>query len=225
VSLFDGELKDSQFFVEVGQQRLLVLIGDVPPPVCVQLLHLRFYARAQYLIDGFEFLLFFIDDFFRLHLGLVVVGRSRRLFDHAQQLQRFQVNDFGDLALLDQEVGIFDVELHAPEQIPYLRQVGRDAVYEKFCYFVFGYLARNYELLAVFVAGGTHLFLHASEFYGDGGLLDACKAFLVDELSQSCLQTQHLFAGGSEEKLDGVEDVALAGTVETSDGVELGIEA
>jgi hypothetical protein len=113
--LLHCEFKYPNLFVEVAEQGLLILESYVSSSICVQLLHLRFDRSIQNLIDSLQFLLFLFDDLFRLQLSFVVICSSRSLLDHSKQLKRLQVDDLSNLTLLDQEMRVFDVELHTSE--------------------------------------------------------------------------------------------------------------
>ena len=120
---------------------------------------------------------------------------------------------------------VLNIKLNTSEQISDFGKIGGDSIDKKFGDFVLGDLSSHDQFLVVFISSGAHLFINASKFDGDWGFFYACKTLFVYEFGESGLESEHFFGGGSQKKLNGIKDVALAGAIEAGDGVELGVEA
>jgi len=121
-------------------------------------------------------------------------------------------------------VWVFYIELYTSKQVSHFCQIRIDSINKKFCYFVFCYLTCHYQLLAVLVACGSHLLVNAFELYGNRCFFDTCETFFVDQLGQSSFESQHFLASWTEQKLDSIQNIAFAWAIESSYGIELGVE-
>ncbi len=128
------------------------------------------------------------------------------------------------MTLLYQKVWILDIHIHTSKECLYFWKIWRKPIHEYFWDFVLSDLTGDYQLITVLVTWGAMIFIGTFKSDGYWGFLNSCESFFVDELTESTLKSKHLFAGWTEEKLNSIEDVALARTIETSDGVKVGVE-
>lgn len=70
----------------------------------------------------------------------------------------------------------------------------------------------------------TERFVLIVEYDGNTGLVDTRLSLFVDQLGQ-IPGTNLGEVGNSEDEADGVENVGFARTIETGDGIEVGIES
>ena len=206
---FGGKFVDLDEFLEFLHVGLFGLEEGVALPLSIELVHLGLDRGLEDFIDGVELEFLLVDHPFGIDFGFVVDGGPSRFLDHPEQFGGLQVDDLRDAPLLHQEVGVFDVEVRAPEEVLHFGEIRGEPVDEELGHFVLGDLAGDQQLLAVLVPGRPHVLVGASELDGDGGLADA--GAIGDQLDQAGTgESKHFLAGAAEEKLDGIEDVALA---------------
>lgn len=160
------------------------------------------------------------------HLGLLVLVQrnSRGLGEHAQHLERLHAHHFGDLALLHQKRGVVDVELHRLEQrMDVLERLGVAIDQHLGLTSAVRDVARHAELLLVLVTGRRVLAVAVVEPNSDGRARDARLTFLVHQCAH-ILHTQLARARHTQHEHDGVEDVGLAGSIATGDGIEAAVK-
>lgn len=68
------------------------------------------------------------------------------------------------------------------------------------------------------------VFVRALESNRYRRLLNSSKPFFVNELAEPTFESKHLLTGGSQQKLNSVEDVTLARTIKTCDSIEIRVE-
>lgn len=80
------------------------------------------------------------------------------------------------------------------------------------------------EFFTVLVPSWSHVLLLAPELNCHTGLLNARKAFLVNEFSETSFESEHFFTGATKKELNGIKDVGFARTIESGDGIKLRIK-
>ena len=156
-------------------------------------------------------------------LGLVH-ARTGSLLDHAQNFVGLHVEDLGNAALHNEEVRVVHVELDGMEEIGHLSGGGIPAVDEVLAPSAEEDLAGDGHLGTLLVSDGAGGLVFVVEDDGNAGLVDAGLALLVDELREIA-GTDLGQIGNAKDEADGVENVGLARSVQTSNGVEVRVES
>ena len=167
---------------------------------------------------------FFLD---RFQGGLLFVfehASPRGLFDHPQDLVGFHVEDLGDAALHNEEVGVVHIQLHGMEEILDLGGLDGVAVDEVLVLAANHDLAGDGDLVKVLVAHRAGFLVGIVKVDADRGLGHPGLALLVDELLEVA-DPDLGKVGDAEDEADGVEDVGLAAAVQARDGIKAGVKA
>lgn len=146
------------------------------------------------------------------------------LFNQAEHLGGLHIEDLGDFALHNEEVGVVDVELHGLKHVLNGLERGLVAVDEVLADAAHGDLARDGELGHVLKGHRGLGAVRVVEDDRDTGLGDAGLAALVDQVLEVA-RAHGRQVGDAEDEADGVQDIGLAAAVEPRDGVEAWVEA
>lgn len=68
------------------KEGLFILESNISSSISIKFLHLRLNRLVEDIINSLQFLFLLLYNLLRLHLSLVVVSRSRSLFNHSQKL-------------------------------------------------------------------------------------------------------------------------------------------
>ena len=126
--------------------------------------------------------------------------------------------------LHDKKVWIVHIELHRVEEIGHLPRGRVPSINQIFALPPNEHLTRHIDLPILLIPHRTERFILVVEHDGNTGLVDTRLSLFVDQLGQ-IPGTNLGEIGNSEDEADGVENVGFAGTIETGDGIEVGIES
>jgi hypothetical protein len=85
-------------------------------------------------------------------------------------------------------------------------------------------LSSHCDFLALLIAHRTTRFIFVVEYNSNDGFVDPCLALLVDEFRE--VSSSDLFEiGNAEDEANRVKNIGLPRTIQSSDGVEMGIKA
>ena len=119
---------------------------------------------------------------------------------------------------------VVDVELDGMEEVGHLPCRGIPAVDEVLAPSAEEDLTGDGHLGTLLVSDGTGGLVLVVEDDGDAGLVDAGLALLVHELREVA-GTDLGQVGNAKDEADGIENVGLSRSVETGDGIEVGVES
>lgn len=119
---------------------------------------------------------------------------------------------------------IFNVKLNTSEHVLNFGQVGVLTVDEELRDLVLRDLSRDNQLLTILVPRRSHVLFPAPKLDSNTGLFNTSKPLLINQLSEASFESEHLLACAAQQKLNGVKDVWFARSIETGNGVELGVE-
>ena len=157
-------------------------------------------------------------------LALLKHACARGLFHHRQDFGGFHVQDLGDATLHDQKVGVVDVELDALKQILHgllRRLVAIDQVLGCATH---RHLTRHGNGGIVFKRDGRALLVTVIENDRHRRFRDASLSALVDQVLH-IRRPHRAQVGQTQHEANGIQDIALATSIEPSDGIETRIES
>mmetsp|Transcript_1380 Transcript_1380/g.3745 ORF Transcript_1380/g.3745 Transcript_1380/m.3745 type:complete len:293 (+) Transcript_1380:2893-3771(+) len=165
----------------------LVVVGDpkhVVGALPLELLQSRRDFLSKQPVDFINLVLLLLQCANSPSLLVLVHAGARCLLDHAEGLLRLHIDDLGDAALHDQEVGIVHVQRDRVEEVLDLVLLHVVRVEQVSIAATNDNLPCDGDLVVGLVADGTAGLVQVVEDDSDARLRDAGLALLVDELRQ-----------------------------------------